>query len=110
MKEETNYIIEELEKNFLELRNFFRAFGDQSTKQAVPIIQDILQFLNCEKESGNNNISFIKNRVSRKYYSLFQAKNPISEFYVWDDDVEIRRKLNEPMRISRNEIENLLRD
>lgn len=45
-----------------------------------------------------------KKILIQSYKALFLGKGALSEFYIWDNDVETRRILNEPFDIIHREL------
>lgn len=79
-----------------------------NNKYAIPILRNIIRY-SSSVESHNQNNAFISN-IKQEYLSLFSIKSGLSEFYVWSDDYDTRKKINDRYTKIREQIDEILSD
>ncbi len=94
-----NMNIEKILALYKELEEYLRKYGDDSILQSYKIVKRIIVFLESDSTKDEKEKFLIQS-----YKSLFPGKGALSEFYIWDNDVKTRRKLNEPFDIIHHEL------
>lgn len=96
--------IQELRGLFGRLFDILEKYGDSTIVSHKITISKIMYLLNSD-EKYDNLISGI--RV--EYFKLYPARGGISEFYIWSENYEERKSLNEPLDIIRERIWDILK-
>ncbi len=96
--------MDELKQLFKELLMIVQQYGDSSYNVQKGILKEILNIIE-EDDTDIDKISQIKH----EYYNLFFPKSPLSEFYIWRDDFDERKKLNEPLEDIKHRLWELLK-
>lgn len=82
----------EIKKLLIELKNMLDQFGDDSTKNQYRIISSSIEIIDSDISDGEKYVTIIRN-----YKNLYPARGGLSEFNIWRDDFEDRKKVNEPL-------------
>lgn len=91
--------LDKILKLYERLEEYLIKYGDNSILQSYKIVKRTIVFLKSD-EVNDEKESF----VIQSYKSLFSGRGALSEFYIWDNDIEKRRKLNEPFEMIHNEV------
>lgn len=84
--------IDELKQLFKEMLIIVQEYGDSASYNAPKeILKRILSILEADADDADK---FAE--VKREYNNLFFPKSSLSEFCIWRDDFEERKKLNQP--------------
>ncbi len=91
--------------------NGFRVEVDNN-KYAIPILGGIIQTIRDVNinEIDENDIPKFVNGIKSSYYSMFPPKSGLSEFYVWAEDYNTRRMINEEFSRLDLQIRSILKD
>lgn len=103
MRENMN--LEKVKNLFMDLEKFLKKYGDNSINAPYKIVKITIE---CILTDESDEIK--KQVVIDNYKKLFLGKGALSEFYVWDNDFETRKKINEPFKKIHNELWNLLKE
>lgn len=90
---------------FVDLKIYLQNYGGDSIKASYRILNNTIAMLESEQEDNLK-----KQIILRNYKALFFPKSELSEFYVWNDDFNTRKKLNEDFEKIHNELWNLLKE
>lgn len=101
MNEELNI----LERLFLELLSIVKKYGYE---RFVPQIRTIEAILSCLKDSEETSSSKME-YVASKHKQLYSPRGGLSEFFIWDNDFQTRKQLNEPLDTVRDNIWGILK-
>ena len=77
----------ELKNTFLELLSLLKKFGDKDIRCHINEIERALYIIESESCSDDNEI---KNIIR----SLYRPKGALAEFYVWNNDINERNRIN----------------
>ena len=97
--------LERILELFESLEAFLRKYGDNSILQSYKIVNRTIDFLKSEE---NKNMK--EEYVIYSYKALFSGKGALSEFYVWDNDLETRKLLNKPFESIHKELWTIMKD
>lgn len=97
--------IKKIENLFIELESYLKKYGNPSIYASYKIVKSTVEILSSDVSDSIKRQMVIKN-----YKKLFPGKGALSEFYVWDNDLETRKKINEPFENIHNELWSLLKD
>lgn len=84
--------LEEIKALFQELICILNQYGDATILNQKKIIQDILCIIDCDIEYNEK-----FQELKKGYENLYYNKGSLSEFNIWRENFEERRKLNEPL-------------
>lgn len=96
---------EKIKELFIELESFLKDYGNNDILPSYKIVQATINSLLSEESDDIK-----KQVVISNYKKLFPGKGALSEFYIWDNNFETRKKLNEPFQNIHNELWKLLKD
>lgn len=97
--------LEKIKKLFIELENYLKKYGNPSIHASYRIVKYTVEILSSDESDNMKSQTVIKS-----YKKIFPGKGALSEFYVWDNDFETRKKINLPFENIHNELWNLLKD
>lgn len=97
--------LERILELFENLEGFLRKYGDNSILHSYRIVKKTIDFLKAEEDRNEK-----EEYVIDSYKALFPGKGALSEFYVWDNDFETRKSLNEPLECIHKEIWTIVKD
>lgn len=103
MRENMN--LEKIKNLFIDLEKYLKKYGDNSIIASYKIVKTTVEIISSDESDDIK-----KQIVVSNYKKLFPGKGALSEFYVWDNDFETRKKLNEPFEIIHNELWNLIKE
>lgn len=75
---------------------------------AIPILENIIIYLSNDGLHVDDNI--LISNIKQDYLSLFPAKSGLSEFYVWSDDYNTRKEINDDFDEIHRQLIRLLND
>ncbi|WP_430535974.1 hypothetical protein [Listeria rocourtiae] len=101
MNEELNT----LEQLFSELLSIVKQSGGS---EYTPQIRTIESILSCLRDNEFSDISKIEYVVSA-HRELYPPRGGLSEFFIWDNDFQTRKQLNEPLDTVRDNIWGILK-
>lgn len=87
------------------LEEYLRKYGDNSILPSYKIVRRTVAFLKSNEKEKEK-----KEFLIQSYKSLFPGKGALSEFYIWDNDIEKRKMLNEPFDIIHQELWKSMKD
>lgn len=87
------------------LEEYLKKHGDNSILQSYKIVKRTIAFLKSDETKEEK-----ENFLIQSYKTLFPGKGGLSEFYIWDNDIEKRKMLNEPFEIIHNKLWESMRD
>lgn len=90
-----NYIL----KLYEELEKYLKKHGNNSIIQSYKIVKKTIDVL---KSDENSNIK--EQVVIQSYKLIYPGKGGLSEFFIWDNNIEKRKQLNEPLDTIHNEL------
>lgn len=70
-----------------------------NSRYAVPILKGLIDELNSQE---SETISLLD--IKEQYDSMYPPKSGLSEFYVWSDDINTRKKVNDSFQKLHKEI------
>ena len=76
----------------ISLEDYLKKYGDDSIVPSYRIVKSTIEIISSDEETKIKQQEVIQN-----YKMLFSGKGGLSEFYIWDNDFETRKKLNEPL-------------
>ncbi len=79
--------------------------GDITILSSYRILNQTIEFLKSEEDVKEK-----ERYVIRSYKALFPSKGALSEFYIWDNDFEKRKSLNESFEAIHNELWSIVKD
>lgn len=77
---------------FKDLEEFLKKYGDNSIRNQFLILRKV----NNNIDIANNDLEIIQIEIAEGYRMLFSNRGGLSEFYIWDNDYQIRIKKNAP--------------
>jgi hypothetical protein len=92
--------IKELEVLFKELIAILNKYGDSTVSNQKRIVENTICIIVSNTIQDDKKII----EIERNYKMLYPARGGLSEFYIWDNDFEKRKKLNEPLDKVRKEL------
>ena len=91
--------LEKAKKLFSELEEYLNEYVDYSICSSYKIVKSTVAVLiSDEKEDVK------KQFLIQSYKSLYTGRGGLTEFCIWDNDFETRKKLNEPLTRIRKEL------
>lgn len=96
--------MDELKQLFEELLIIVQQYGDSSYNTQKEILKRILN--DMERDSAEIDIF---SQIKYEYKQLFFPKSPLSEFYIWKDDFDERKELNNSLENIKNRLWELLK-
>lgn len=96
--------IDELKQLFKEMLIIVQEYGDDSYNAPKEILKRILSILEADADDADKFA-----QVKREYNNLFFPKSSLSEFCIWRDDFEERKKLNQPFSDIRERLWEILK-
>lgn len=96
--------MDELKQLFWELFAIVQEYGDSTYDIQKQIIKRILR----DMEKDDSEID-IMSQIKCEYRKLFFPKSPLSEFYVWKNDLDERKKINSSLEKIKNGLWELLK-
>ena len=96
---------EKIKMLYVNLKNILIVYGDGSNMPQYKIVKLLIDIL-----SSNENNEEKLEKIIHNYKMLFPAKGGLTEFYIWDDDFETRRKLNEQLNFIRDSLWSIMRN
>lgn len=84
--------LKELEKLFQKLLFILDKHGDGTIKIQKRIVKNTLDIIRSDMSDYKKVI-----KVKKNYQNLYPARGGLSEFYIWRDNFEERKRLNEPL-------------
>ncbi|MBQ8667899.1 MAG: hypothetical protein IJ079_00180 [Lachnospiraceae bacterium] len=84
---------------FTELRDYIAKQEDMTSSYSLKQLRNIVMILESDMPDKEKQES-----VLSTYRSLYMGRAGLTEYYIWDDDYEIRLKLNEPLERVRSEL------
>lgn len=103
MRENMN--LEKIKELFVDLERYLKKYGDNSILASYKIVKATIEIISSDESDDIK-----KQVVINNYKKLFPGKGALSEFYVWDNDFETRKKLNEPFENIHNELWSILKE
>lgn len=97
--------LERILELFESLEVFLRKYGDNSILHSYRIVNRTIDFLKSEENRDEK-----EEYVIYSYKALFPGRGAVSEFYIWDNDLETRKSLNEPFECIHKEIWTIIKD
>lgn len=97
--------LKKIKELFIELESFLKDYGNNDILPSYKIVQATINFILSDESDDIK-----KQVVIGNYKKLFPGKGALSEFYIWDNNFETRKKLNEPFQNIHNELWKLLKD
>lgn len=97
--------LEKIKSLFVDLEKYLKKYGDNSIFASYKIVKNTVEIISSD-ECDDTKIQL----VISNYKKLFPGKGALSEFYVWDNDFETRKKLNEPFEAIHNELWSILKE
>ncbi|MFL0251320.1 hypothetical protein ACJDT4_12915 [Clostridium neuense] len=85
--------IKKVEILFKELIAILNKYGDSTISNQKRIVEDTIDFIEDNTIEDDKKII----EIEQNYKMLYPAHGGLSEFYIWDNDFEKRKKLNEPL-------------
>lgn len=89
---------------FKELKEYLRKYGDNSILNSYKILSRTIEVLDSE-ECDNK-----EGYIVHAYKLLYPGKGALSEFYIWENDAEKRKRLNESLDRIHNELWNNVKE
>lgn len=95
-----NIDMKELRSLFEELMLIVEKYGDSTIINQKRILASILDIIE------SNSIDYDKNfiDIQRQYEKLYPARGGLSEFFIWKDDFQESKAINEPLSKIRNRL------
>ena len=90
---------------FTELNNYQINQNDSTIESSKKIGENAVDNLENDEE---NNIK--KKYIIEIYKLLYTGRGGLTEYYIWDNDYEIRMKLNEPLERIRNDLWSIMKE
>lgn len=84
--------LERIKILFISLEDYLRKYGDNSIVHSYMIVKSTIETISLDEET-----EIKQQEIIRNYKMLFPGKGGLSEFFIWDNDFETRKKLNEPL-------------
>lgn len=97
--------IEKIKSLYIELEKYLKQYGNNSILPSYKIVKSTVELL-----SSNENDEVKKQIAVASYKKLFPGKGALSDFFVWDNDYETRKKINKPFEKTHNMLWELLKD
>ena len=97
--------LEKANNLFIELEAYLKEYGNNSILNSYRIVKSTVHILTSNEDDESKEKVVIEN-----YKKLFFNKGGLSEFYVWDNDFETRKKINMPLKEICNELWGLVKD
>lgn len=97
--------LERIKILFVSLEDYLKKYGDSSIVTPYRIVKSTIEIISSDEES-----EIKQQEVIHNYKMLFPAKGGLSEFYIWDNDFETRKKLNEPLDAIRKELWSIMKN
>ena len=97
--------LERILELFENLEVFLKKYGDNSILQSYKIVNRAIEVLKSKADIKEKEAYII-----RSYKALFQSRGGLAEFYIWDNDFETRKALNEPFEYIHKELWDILKD
>lgn len=82
--------LEKILELYESLEAFLKKYGDNSILQSYKIVKRTIEFLKS-KENRNDK----EEQAIYSYKALFSGRGALSDFYVWDNNFETRKSINE---------------
>ena len=108
MKNNERSLIIKLIKLFKEMYGIIVSNPNNDINYGKRTIKNIVQYL--EMELANNTIGYeeLVSEVARQYKSMFPPRGGLSEFYIWDNNYEVRYRANHEYEQIKLQIEAIL--
>lgn len=90
---------------FESLKAFLKKYGDNSILHSYKIVNRTIALLKSEETREEK-----EEYVICSYKALFPGRGALSEFYVWDNDLETRKSLNESFECIHKEMWAIIKD
>ena len=92
-------------KLYEQLEEYLKKYGDNTIVHSYIIVRKTILYLKAENTNKEK-----ENYIIQSYKSLYPGKGALSEFYIWDNDPEKRKRLNEPLDNLHNELWEIVKD
>lgn len=87
-----NIDIREVKELFQKLLDILERFGDDTINIQKKVLQKLLCIIEYEKDYDKKIIE-----TRREYLKLYPARGGLSEFFIWCEDFEKRKSINDPL-------------
>ncbi len=87
------------------LEDFLRKYGDNSILQSYRIVKRTIDILKSNMERQEK-----EEQVIYSYKALFPGRGALSEFYVWDNNLEKRKAINEIFECTHKELWEIVKE
>lgn len=90
---------------FTELNNFLINYNDSSIASSKKMVGNAVDILESDESDDIK-----KKYIIEIYKLLYTGRGGLTEYYIWDNDYEIRMKLNEPLERIRNDLWSIMKE
>lgn len=90
---------------FTELNNFLINQNDSSIASSKKMVGNAVDILESDESDDIK-----KKYIIEIYKLLYTGSGGLTEYYIWDNDYEIRMKLNEPLERIRNDLWSIMKE